>query len=173
MDSAVLDHGPSHLFAPLRMSLSIFPSHFHSFLRLCSTLSPALIFALACSCTTLTLSCSANKQLPTLWFAVLMAGHVLNHLIFDSQRLSPGARFIWFVIWTGSVIINFWWFKDFALGIYGPVNDHKGWLWRGSWNVSQAQEPLGQYLARCEDGTDVIGLQYISDPFRCWRRRKE
>jgi dolichyl-phosphate-mannose-protein mannosyltransferase len=71
-----------------------------------------------------------------------MAGHVLNHLIFDSQRLSPGARFIWFVIWTGSVIINFWWFKDFALGIYGPVNDHKGWLWRGSWNVSQAQEPV-------------------------------
>jgi dolichyl-phosphate-mannose--protein O-mannosyl transferase len=84
----------------------------------------------------------ANKQLPTLWFAVLMAGHVLNHLIFDSQRLSPGARFIWFVIWTGSVIVNFWWFKDFALGIYGPVNDHKGWLWRGSWNVSQARVPV-------------------------------
>jgi dolichyl-phosphate-mannose--protein O-mannosyl transferase len=78
----------------------------------------------------------ANKQLPTLWFAVLMAGHVLNHLLFDSQRLSPGARFIWFALWTGSVIVNFWWFKDFALGIYGPVNDHKGWLWRGSWNVS-------------------------------------
>jgi dolichyl-phosphate-mannose--protein O-mannosyl transferase len=91
---------------------------------------------------TLALSCSANVQLPTLWFAVLMAGHVLNHLIFDSQRLSPGARFIWFVIWTGSVIINFWWFKDFALGIYGPVNDHKGWLWRGSWNVSQVREPV-------------------------------
>jgi len=90
----------------------------------------------------LALSCSfvlANKQLPTLWFAVLMAGHVLNHLIFDSQRLSPGARFIWFIIWTGSVIVNFWWFKDFALGIYGPVNDHKGWLWRGSWNVGLAR----------------------------------
>jgi dolichyl-phosphate-mannose--protein O-mannosyl transferase len=84
----------------------------------------------------------ANKQLPTLWFAVLMAGHVLNHLIFDSQRISPGARFIWFVLWTGSVIVNFWWFKDFALGIYGPVNDHKGWLWRGSWNVSQVPQPV-------------------------------
>jgi hypothetical protein len=145
---------------------SLFPSHFYSFPRLCFTLSPTHRLALPCSRTTLALSCSANKQLPTLWFAVLMAGHVLNHLIFDSQRLSPGARFIWFVIWTGSVIINFWWFKDFALGIYGPVNDHKGWLWRGSWNVSQ------RHLARCEDGTDVIGLQYMSDPFRCWEKEK-
>jgi hypothetical protein len=45
------------------------------------------------------------------------------------------------------VIINFWWFKDFALGIYGPVNDHKGWLWRGSWNVSQVREPFRATLA--------------------------
>lgn len=136
IDSAILDHGSSHLFAPLRTSRlsSTIPPYF-----LASTPS-FLALALSCSC-----SCSfvsADKQLPTLWFAVLMAGHILNHLIFDSQRLSPGARFIWFVVWTGSVIVNFWWFKDFALGIYGPVNDHKGWLWRGSWNVSQAREPV-------------------------------
>jgi hypothetical protein len=127
MDSTILDNGSSHLFAPLRMSLPSFPP--------ASAHSRHLPLSLALSLT-LALSCSANVQLPTLWFAVLMAGHVLNHLIFDSQRLSPGARFIWFIIWTGSVIMNFWWFKDFALGIYGPVNDHKGWLWRGSWNVS-------------------------------------
>jgi hypothetical protein len=129
MDSTILDNGPSYLFAPLRMSLPVPPPT--------SAHSRRLPLSLALSLT-LALSCSANVQLPTLWFAVLMAGHVLNHLIFDSQRLSPGARFIWFVIWTGIVIVNFWWFKDFALGIYGPVNDHKGWLWRGSWNVSQA-----------------------------------
>jgi dolichyl-phosphate-mannose--protein O-mannosyl transferase len=120
--------------------LPIFLSHFCSFPSpptptLTFTLTP--IHSLPQTRTVVLVFVLANKQLPTLWFAVLMAGHVLNHLIFDSQRLSPGARFIWFIIWTGSVIVNFWWFKDFALGIYGPVNDHKGWLWRGSWNVSQ------------------------------------
>jgi hypothetical protein len=145
MDSTILDNGSSHLFTPLRMSPQSFPPASTRSLRLSLPLSLSLTLtfilslrlALSCSC-----SCSANVQLPTLWFAVLMAGHVLNHLIFDSQRLSPGARFIWFIIWTGSVVLNFWWFKDFALGIYGPVNDHRGWLWRGSWNVSQDWEPV-------------------------------
>lgn len=45
-------------------------------------------------------------------------------------------RTIWFAIWAGAVIVNFWWFKDLALGIHGNVNDHKGWKWRDSWNVS-------------------------------------
>ena len=45
-------------------------------------------------------------------------------------------RTIWFAIWAGAVILNFWWFKDLALGIRGNVNDHKGWKWRDSWNVS-------------------------------------
>jgi dolichyl-phosphate-mannose-protein mannosyltransferase len=65
-----------------------------------------------------------------------MAGHVLDHTLFGSPRRSPGARLVWFVLWTGAVVVNFWWFKDFAMGIYGPVNDHKGWQWRSSWNVS-------------------------------------
>jgi dolichyl-phosphate-mannose-protein mannosyltransferase len=64
-----------------------------------------------------------------------MAGHVLDHTLFGSPRRSPGARLVWFVLWTGAVVVNFWWFKDFAMGIYGPVNDHKGWQWRSSWNV--------------------------------------
>ena len=137
ISSAILDNGSSYLFTPLRMSLpSSRPTPTYpprTSLQLSLSLSLTLTLSLALA---LSRSCFlADLQLPTLWFAVLMAGHVLNHLIFDSQRLSPGARFIWFIIWTGSVIINFWWFKDFALGIYGPVNDHKGWLWRGSWNV--------------------------------------
>lgn len=77
-----------------------------------------------------------TEQLPTLWFAVLMAGHVLDHLFFSATRLSPTVRLASFAIWTFAVVASFWWFKDLALGIDGPVNDHNGWLWRPSWNVS-------------------------------------
>jgi len=86
----------------------------------------------------------ADAQLPTLWFAVLMAGHVLDHTLLGATRLAPRTRLIWFIVWTTAVVVNFWWFKDFALGIYGPVNDHKGWLWRGSWNVSPEPSPPGR-----------------------------
>lgn len=34
------------------------------------------------------------------------------------------------------MVLNFWWFKDLALGVHGNINDHKGWKWRSSWNVS-------------------------------------
>jgi dolichyl-phosphate-mannose-protein mannosyltransferase len=74
--------------------------------------------------------------LPTLWFAVLMAGHVLETAIFGSPKRSPLAKLVWFVLWTGSVVVSFWWFKDLALGVHGPINEHKGWRWRSSWNVS-------------------------------------
>jgi dolichyl-phosphate-mannose-protein mannosyltransferase len=78
-------------------------------------------------------------QLPTLWFAVLMAGHVLETFFFGSPKRSFRAKLVWFAIWTGAVVLSFWWFKDLALGIYGPVNEHKGWRWRRSWNVSDAR----------------------------------
>lgn len=65
-----------------------------------------------------------------------MAGHVLDHVFFGSESKSPRTRLIWFTLWTMAVVVNFWWFKDFALGIYGPVGEHKGWQWRRSWNVS-------------------------------------
>lgn len=80
-----------------------------------------------------------HHYLPTLWFAVLIAGHVLDTWFFNNQKLSPTTRLAWFVLWTAAVVINFWWFKDLALGIHGPVNDHKGWQWRRSWNVSGVQ----------------------------------
>ncbi|GMK59386.1 hypothetical protein CspeluHIS016_0704010 [Cutaneotrichosporon spelunceum] len=76
-----------------------------------------------------------HHYLPTLWFAVMMAGQVLDLLFFGSPRWSPKARFMWFVVWAGALVANFWWFKDLALGIYGNVNDHPGWQWRRSWNI--------------------------------------
>ncbi|KAK8847542.1 hypothetical protein IAR55_005400 [Kwoniella newhampshirensis] len=77
-----------------------------------------------------------HHYLPTLYFAVLMAGHVLDHFFFASTRRTQTKKIIWFAFWTGLVVFNFWWFKDLALGIYGPVNEHHGWRWRMSWNVS-------------------------------------
>lgn len=65
-----------------------------------------------------------------------MAGHMLELLVFSSTKRSKFAKNIWFIVLTGLVVGNFWWFKDLALGIYGPVNDHPGWMWRPSWNVS-------------------------------------
>lgn len=64
-----------------------------------------------------------------------MAGHMLELLVFSSTKRSNLAKNIWFIVLTGLVVGNFWWFKDLALGIYGPVNNHTGWMWRPSWNV--------------------------------------
>lgn len=77
-----------------------------------------------------------HHYLPTLWFAVLMAGHVLDLWFFANPRFSQRTQLICFIVWTGAVVLNFWWFKDLALGIRGNVNDHHGWQWRHTWNVS-------------------------------------
>ncbi|BEI83871.1 hypothetical protein CcaverHIS002_0404750 [Cutaneotrichosporon cavernicola] len=76
-----------------------------------------------------------HHYLPTLWFAVLMAGQVLDLFFFGSTRWSAKAKLVWFVLWTGALVVNFWWFKDLALGVHGNVNDHPGWQWRRSWNI--------------------------------------
>ncbi|WVR04769.1 hypothetical protein IAU60_001781 [Kwoniella sp. DSM 27419] len=76
-----------------------------------------------------------HHYLPTLYFAVLMAGHVLDHLFFSSTRRSDFKKTVWFVLWAGSVVVSFWWFKDLALGVHGPVSSHWGYLWRPSWNI--------------------------------------
>ncbi|ODN79524.1 hypothetical protein L202_03485 [Cryptococcus amylolentus CBS 6039] len=76
-----------------------------------------------------------HHYLPTLYFAVLIAGHVLDHFFFSSRRLSQKQKMIWFALWAGGVILSFWWFKDLALGIRGSVNSHHGWDWRSSWNI--------------------------------------
>ncbi|AAW45848.1 hypothetical protein CNBJ1540 [Cryptococcus deneoformans B-3501A] len=76
-----------------------------------------------------------HHYLPTLYFAVLMAGHILDHFFFASSTRSHTKKLIWFAVWAGVVILSFWWFKDLALGISGNVNNHWGWGWRSSWNI--------------------------------------
>ncbi len=61
---------------------------------------------------------------------------MLDHFIFASTKRSRRSKLIWFTVWTGAILGSFWWFKDLALGVRGPINEHKGWAWRPSWNVS-------------------------------------
>lgn len=66
-----------------------------------------------------------------------MAGHVLDHFFFGSPTRSEKVKWVWFAIWAGSLIVSFFWFKDLAFGLYGPITDIKGYQWRSSWNVSE------------------------------------
>ena len=77
--------------------------------------------------------CSAHfrtLQLPTLWFAVLMIGHMLDTFVFQSSKRSNRAKWIWFGVFAGSVFLCFMWFRGVAFGITGPIKDHRGLRWR-------------------------------------------
>ena len=71
-----------------------------------------------------------SKQLPTLYFAVLMFGHLLDHFIFSSRRISTNKKWIAFGTVAGVIFLTFWWFKGLAFGIAGPINQHWGLQWR-------------------------------------------
>jgi dolichyl-phosphate-mannose-protein mannosyltransferase len=75
-----------------------------------------------------------HHYLPTLYFAVLMAAHILDHFIFSS-RLQQKTKTIIFGVVAFIIVANFWWFKGLAFGIDGPISDHWGLLWRDSWNI--------------------------------------
>ncbi|KAF8902825.1 dolichyl-phosphate-mannose-protein mannosyltransferase [Gymnopilus junonius] len=81
-----------------------------------------------------------HHYLPTLYFAVLMLSHVLDHFIFTSKHLSERTKLIAFGICAGSVVGTFWWFKAVAFGIEGPVNEHWGLQWRDSWNIYEPHQ---------------------------------
>lgn len=72
----------------------------------------------------------ASSQLPTLWFAVLMIGHMLDTFLFQSSKRSNRAKWIWFGLFAGSVFVCFMWFRGVAFGITGPIKDHTGLRWR-------------------------------------------
>ncbi|KIL67087.1 glycosyltransferase family 39 protein [Amanita muscaria Koide BX008] len=76
-----------------------------------------------------------HHYLPTLYFAVLMFAHLLDHFVFSSKRLSTKTKTIVFGIVTGTIVLTFWWFKGLAFGIEGPINDYWGLQWRKSWNI--------------------------------------
>ena len=69
-------------------------------------------------------------QLPTLYFAVLMLSHVLDHFIFSSRRYTTKTKNIVFGVLAFILILNFWWFKGVVFGIEGPIDEHKGLQWR-------------------------------------------
>jgi dolichyl-phosphate-mannose-protein mannosyltransferase len=71
-----------------------------------------------------------HHYLPTLYFAVLMAGHLSDHFIFKSRRLKSNTKYAIFALLAGVVIGTFWWFRGVAFGIDGPIKQHWGLLWR-------------------------------------------
>ncbi|PPQ91354.1 hypothetical protein CVT25_004121 [Psilocybe cyanescens] len=76
-----------------------------------------------------------HHYLPTLYFAVLMFSHVLDHFIFSSKKLTTRTKSIVFGVLSFILIFTFWWFKGVAFGIVGPIGEHKGLQWRKSWNI--------------------------------------
>ncbi|PWN35847.1 putative dolichyl-phosphate-mannose--protein mannosyltransferase [Meira miltonrushii] len=91
--------------------------------------------------------CYIHHYLPTLYFAVLMMAHLLDHFLWNSStaryRSKKGARIplseeiknITFVLFCSLVIGVFWWFRETAWGIDGPVWSRWGIKWRKSWNI--------------------------------------
>ncbi|KAI4520845.1 glycosyltransferase family 39 protein [Schizophyllum commune Loenen D] len=76
-----------------------------------------------------------HHYLPTLYFAVLMLGHMLDHFIFSSRRFSEKTKLYTFGGIAFTIFACFWWFKGVSFGIDGPINEHWGLGWRKSWNI--------------------------------------
>jgi len=66
-----------------------------------------------------------------------MVGHLCDHFVFSSRRLTRNAKAAFFALFAGGVIFVFWWFKGVSFGIEGPIEEHWGLQWRKSWNVSR------------------------------------
>lgn len=102
----------------------------------------------------------AALQLPTLWFAVLMIGHMLDTFVFQSSKRSNRAKWIWFGVLAGSVFFCFMWFRGMAFGITGPIKDHRGLKWRKvsrSWKLRATcrRSLIGQRAAIHNITTDM------------------
>ncbi|KAI0819094.1 glycosyltransferase family 39 protein [Irpex lacteus] len=76
-----------------------------------------------------------HHYLPTLYFAVLMLAHLLDHFIFTAKRLTERTKWIVFGVSAFTIFATFWWFRGLAFGIDGPINEHWGLQWRKSWNI--------------------------------------
>lgn len=76
-----------------------------------------------------------HHYLPTLYFAVLMFAHMVDHFVFSSRRFSRQTKSIVFSVIAGTIVGMFWWFKGAAFGMEGPIKDHWGMQWRKSWNI--------------------------------------
>jgi len=58
-----------------------------------------------------------------------MFAHILDHCIF-SARWKDRTKRVAFGVVAFLIVANFWWFRGVAWGIEGPINDHRGLLWR-------------------------------------------
>ncbi|KAI5124556.1 hypothetical protein M0805_003078 [Coniferiporia weirii] len=76
-----------------------------------------------------------HHYLPTLYFSVLMFTHLLDHFILSNRRLAEHTKWAIFGITSVAIIGNFWWFRGLAFGMDGPIAEHKGLLWRKTWNI--------------------------------------
>ena len=59
-----------------------------------------------------------------------MFGHLLDHFVFTSRRLSDRTKQIVFGVTVFAIVGTFWWFRGVAWGIDGPINEHWGLKWR-------------------------------------------
>jgi dolichyl-phosphate-mannose-protein mannosyltransferase len=59
-----------------------------------------------------------------------MLAHLLDHFIFSSRRLSHNTKTIAFSACAFAIVGCFWWFKNLAFGIDGPIADQWGLEWR-------------------------------------------
>jgi hypothetical protein len=89
---------------------------------------------------------SLSCQLPTLYFAVLMLAHMVDHFVFTSRRLSEKTKWISFGVSAAAIVLTFWWWKGVAFGIDGPINEHWGLQWR------KVSLPLGDEGIQNADG---------------------
>ncbi|KAF6763572.1 glycosyltransferase family 39 protein [Ephemerocybe angulata] len=60
-----------------------------------------------------------HHYLPTLYFAVLMFGHVLDHFIFSSRRFSTRTKATAFGVLVSILVATFWWLVVWRLGLTG------------------------------------------------------
>lgn len=59
-----------------------------------------------------------------------MFAHLMDHFVFSAKRLTERTKWIVFYVFVSTLVFMFWWFKGFAFGIDGPINDTWGLKWR-------------------------------------------
>jgi dolichyl-phosphate-mannose-protein mannosyltransferase len=93
--------------------------------------------------------CYIHHYLPTLYFAVLMLAHMLDHFLwnvstarYQSRRQGQGrialseiTKNVTFVLTLSLIVGVFWWFRETAWGMDGPVYNRWGIKWRKTWNI--------------------------------------
>lgn len=77
-----------------------------------------------------------HHYLPSLIFAVLTLGFLLDHFIFAKRTgFRERTKIAVFSVCFVAIVGVWWWFRSVAWGIEGPVNDQKGMKWRSSWGI--------------------------------------